>query len=127
MTNDRTIHEDENGCIQVTQDGTGYIVADDSGWLEGTFRTLHDAYSALGLVPPEYPIAEGDYRVESEPEPEPAQKWCVHCHGWFTEEGLAEHLSPEAGGKVNCPVLYGPKDDFSDLQARARALRERGA
>lgn len=101
----------------------GYAALDDSGWLEGTFRSLADAYASIGATPVEYPIAEGDVTREPDVEPEPLHPHLA-CGGMFTEADLAAHIDPASPGRVKCQVMFGPAADLSDVAAAARARRE---
>lgn len=121
MTDDGIVYAGPEGFITALADGTGYVAEDDGGPIEGVFRTLTDAHAAIGSIPPEYPDATTGTVVSEEEAPAPTS-WCVHCHGWF--EDLETHLEP--GGMKTasaCPVLYGPRDDFADLQKRTAEMR----
>jgi hypothetical protein len=119
------IYDGPEGTIHALGDGTGYRCSDDGGWIEGTFRTLHDAYAAIGAVPPQYPLAPGDVQVPEEAEPEPVLEACPACGGLFEHAALVAHLDLTAPVKVRCAVMYGPAADLSDVQEAARARRER--
>ena len=117
------IYAGPEGAIWALSDGTGYRAEDDGGDLDGTFRTITDAYAAIGAVPPQYPIAPDDVRVLSEPDHGPAVEACPHCDQAHTDAGMRAHLDPNAKGAVRCAALYG--ESLDALAARARALRER--
>jgi len=121
MTDDRIIYAGPEGFITAVADG--YVVEDDGGPLEGTFRTLVDAHAAIGSTPPEYPDAALEGEEVAPAVEAPATEWCVHCHGWFVD--LETHQTP--GGMKTaspCPVLFAPRDDFADLQKRTAEMRE---